>query len=292
MDKGSAVLSSSEGASRVVPELAGSDAAYVVALPAFEGPLDLLLHLIQSHELNILDIPIAFVTEKYLAYIALMQNLSIDLAADYLVMAATLAHIKSKMLLPSVPSEQQDDGDALFEEDPRGELVRRLLEYQKYKLAAEELGGRQTLGRDVFSRGMPEEKVAGPAAFAPPGLFSLLEAFEGVLKRAKISLDHEVVFERVSIADRITEIADTLASKKRVLFDDLFGGDVTNPSRIELVITFLAILEMAKLRMLRIFQAGPLGAVQVEMAESMPHNIDELVPRVEADMNPGNEESL
>src|SRR5206468_7610347 len=122
---------------------------YVVALPSFEGPLDLLLHLIQKHELDVFDIPVSFVTEKYLEYITLMQELSIDVASEYLVMAATLAHIKSKSLLPDEPAGQEDE---LGEEglDPRNELIRRLLDYQKYKQAAQDLNERGALGRDVF----------------------------------------------------------------------------------------------------------------------------------------------
>ena len=125
---------------------------YTVQLPNFEGPLDLLLHLIQQHELDILDIPIAFITEKYVDYILLMQELNIDIASEYLVMAATLTHIKSRLLLP-VPPDEAEEGDE-EELDPRAELVRRLLEYQKYKLAAGELSSRSIFGRDVFARGL------------------------------------------------------------------------------------------------------------------------------------------
>ncbi|MET0344407.1 MAG: segregation/condensation protein A, partial [Polyangiales bacterium] len=126
---------------------------------SFEGPLDLLLHLIQGHELDILDLPIAFITEKYLAYLALMKTLALDVVSEYLVMAATLAHIKSKMLLPAPPADQDDDPED--QGDPREELVRRLLEYQKYKSAAEALAGRGLAGRDVFTRGAPAEQAKG-----------------------------------------------------------------------------------------------------------------------------------
>src|SRR5262249_24948156 len=163
---------------------AGGGGEYRLELKAagFEGPLDLLLHLIQEHQLDILDIPVSFITQKYLEYIALMRVLSIDVASEYLVMAATLAHIKSKMLLPTPPAGQ-DDELIEQEEDPRAELVRRLLEYQKYKTAAADLADRGTLGRDVFARGVPESVPDGPAPLAPIGLFSLPDAFEGVLKR-------------------------------------------------------------------------------------------------------------
>src|SRR5688572_24334127 len=124
---------------------------YRVLLPSFEGPLDLLLHLIEEHELDIFDIPIAFVAAKFVEYVTLMHELNIDVASEYLVMAATLAHIKSKQLLPVVPTDQEDEAEP--ELDPRAELVRRLLEYQKYKNVAEQLSGGPVLGRDVFLRG-------------------------------------------------------------------------------------------------------------------------------------------
>src|SRR6187399_1011509 len=150
-----------DGASYVQPEpqqdTASAAGGYQVNLPTFEGPLDLLLHLISEHKLDILDIPISFVSQKYVEYILLMQDLNIDLASEYLVMAATLAHIKSKMLLPAPPEGQDDDlGEEL---DPRAELVRRLLEYQKYKQASEELLSSSVLGRDVFLRGPTAERV-------------------------------------------------------------------------------------------------------------------------------------
>src|SRR6478736_5125960 len=135
----------------VLETVAPSAQAYHVAVPAFEGPLDLLLHLIQQHELDIRDIPMAFISVKYVEYITMMQELNIDLASEYLVMAATLAHIKSKLLLPTPPAGQEEEPEE--ELDPRAELVRRLLEYQKYKHAAEALGSGSVLGRDVFVRG-------------------------------------------------------------------------------------------------------------------------------------------
>jgi segregation and condensation protein A len=237
-------------------------AGYRVRLPAFEGPLDLLLHLIQQHELDILDIPIAFITQKYVEYITLMQQLNIDLASEYLVMAATLLHIKSKMLLPSLP-EDQEEGELEPEEDPRAELVRRLLEYQKYRDAAEQLGDRNLLGRDVFGRAMPVPAAEGPAPLAPVSLFKLLEAFQAVMDRAQIRTDHEVELERFSITDRINELSDVLRAKPRVYFDELFAGQ---SSRAALIITFLALLEMTRLRMTRLTQAGPLAPIVVELA--------------------------
>src|SRR3954454_7293182 len=166
---------------------------YSVALPSFEGPLDLLLHLCQKHELNILDIPIGFVTEKYLEHLAVMTLMNLDVASEYLVMAATLAHIKSKMLLPAPPPGQEDE-ETEDEEDPRESLIRRLLEYQKYKKAGEDLAARGVAGRDVFQRGssIDEAVQTGLPPLAQVPLFSLLEAFQNVLSKSKIKLSHDI----------------------------------------------------------------------------------------------------
>lgn len=247
---------------------------YRVDIPSagFEGPLDLLLHLIQQHELDILDIPVGFITERFLTYIQLMQTLSIDIASEYLVMAATLAHIKSKMLLPSVPAGQDDDGlPGDEEEDPRAELVRRLLEYQKYKAAAAELGERGTLGKDVFGRGSSEPVPEGPAPFAQLGVFSLLDAFEKILKRTNVRIDHEVVFDRISITDRIVEVTEKLTFRRAMRFDELVldaGEGGRAPTRFDVVITFLALLEMCRLRLVRVYQTDPLAPIHIELAVS------------------------
>lgn len=226
---------------------------YSVTLPTFEGPLDLLLHLCQKHELDILDIPIAFVTEKYLEYLAVMQLIDLDVASEYLVMAATLAHIKSKMLLPAPPPGQEDEV-AGEEEDPREALIRRLLEYQKYKQAGEELAARGVAGRDVFLRGMTIENAVdtGLPPLAQVPLFSLVEAFQNVLSKSRVKLSHDIVHERVTLADRINELVDVLRVKRKITFEELF---VDIETRFDLVITFLALLEMTRLRMTRLFQA-------------------------------------
>lgn len=257
---------------RPAPPTASLDGQYRLEIPAagFEGPLDLLLHLIQQHELDILDIPVSFVTEKFLAYILLMRSLSIDIASEYLVMAATLAHIKSKMLLPSVPAGQEDDGlPGEDDEDPRAELVRRLLEYQKYKAAAADLADRGTLGKDVFGRGVPEPVPEGPAPFAQPGVFSLLDAFEKVLKRTNVRLDHEVIFDRISITDRIVELTETLTHRRSMRFDEMLekaGEGARPPTRFDVVITFLAVLEMCRLRLIRVYQSDALAPIHVELS--------------------------
>jgi segregation and condensation protein A len=249
-----------------VPEpetLDAGKATYSVSLPAFEGPLDLLLHLCQKHELNILDIPISFVTEKYLEYLAVMQLMNLDIASEYLVMAATLAHIKSKMLLPAPPPGQEDDPE--IEEDPREALIRRLLEYQKYKQAAADLAARGIAGADVFPRGVQIEEAVntGLPPLAEIPLYSLVEAFQSVLSKSKVKLTHDIVADRISITDRIHELTAIIGTRKRVTFEELFEGLVT---KFDLVITFLAILEMAKLRMTRLFQTEPLAPLYVELA--------------------------
>ena len=235
---------------------------YVVSLPSFESPLDLLLHLIQKHELDIFDIPVSFVTEKYLAYINLMQELSIDVASEYLVMAATLAYIKSKSLLPNEPAGEED-GLEDEEGDPREELIRRLLDYQKYKQAAADLNERGALGRDVFLRGTKAPEADGPAPLAPVELWTLLDAFGKVLARAKVDIQHEVSFDRVSITDRITQLMEKLQGRAQCRFEDLFDGQRT---RVDLIITFLALLEMTRLRMTRLYQADPLSEIFIETA--------------------------
>ncbi len=246
------------------PDFDPGVATYSVSLPTFEGPLDLLLHLCQKHELDILQIPISFVTEKYLEYLNMMTLVNLDVASEYLVMAATLAHIKSKMLLPQLPEGQEDEA-LLEEEDPREALIRRLLEYQKYKQAAAELAARGIAGTDIFPRGAPIEEAvtSGLAPLADVSLFALMDAFQRVLAKSKVKITHDIVTDRISINDRIHELVDLLRDRKRVRFEDLFEGVTT---RAELVITFLALLEMSKLRMTRLYQSGPLADLYVEVA--------------------------
>lgn len=234
---------------------------YRVTLPTFEGPLDLLLHLIEEHELDIRDIPIAFVAKKYVEYVTLMEQLNIDLASEYLVMAATLVHIKSKLLLPPAPEADEEEPEPDL--DPRAELVRRLLEYQKYKHVAGELGGKDLLGRDVFRRGSPTAEVEGQRAIAGVSLFKLLDALQGVLARAKTAVDHAIDLDRLSITDRINQVTDLLRERGKTKFEDLFEGRGT---RAEIIVTFLALLEMTRLRLTRLFQDGPLDAIFVEMS--------------------------
>lgn len=238
------------------------DATYRVALPTFEGPLDLLLHLVQKHELSIADLPVSFVTEKYLEYLSLMRVMQIDIASEYLVMAATLVHLKSKTLLPPDPKADGEEGVEGEEADPREELIRRLLEYQKYKDAAEKLGSRAVAGRDVFGRPAGAAPIAGDAPLAELGVFKLLEAFQSVLKKAKIEVQHEVTTDRITITERIHELCDAMRNRPKLEFGELFEGLV---SRFDYVITFLALLEMTRLRMTRVFQTEPYAPLHIEL---------------------------
>jgi segregation and condensation protein A len=230
--------------------------AYRVKLEVFEGPMDLLLHLIKKNEIDIYDIPIALITGQYLEYIELMKQLNIDVAGEFLVLAAELIHIKSKMLLPKSEFEEAEEEGP----DPRDELVRRLLEYQQFKEAAESLRERELLGRDVFVRGATaQDWVEVPGDFlAPLSLFHLIEAFQRLLE--KTSGEVEVAVDRVSVRERIIELLDKLRSVESITFDELFEGAV---SRRELILTFLAILEMIRLAVLKVYQPDISGVIRL-----------------------------
>jgi segregation and condensation protein A len=261
--------------------------AFEIKLPMFEGPLDLLLHLIRKHELNVLDLPISFVTERYLEYLQMMQELDLDEASEYLVMAATLAHIKSKMLLPQAPTtDASDEQDDAYQEDPRAELIRRLLEYQKYKAAAEHLGSRPIAGRDVFPRGMPAPAAQGVAPLASIDMYKLLDAFSSILKRVQGRAALEVTAERITIHERMTQLTDLLREVGGCTFDELFESDRT---RYEIVVTFLALLEMTKLRLTRISQVDPSTPLRVEYALSAEDSLAS-VPFPTADLRDASDE--
>lgn len=235
--------------------------AYRVKLAAFEGPLDLLLHLIRKNEVSIYDIPIALITEQYLEYLGLMQELDLDVAGEFIVMASTLIHVKSRMLLPR-PDPLGDETAA--EEDPREALVRRLLEHQKYKAAAELLHERETLRSAQFTR--PDASVAEAAGeeYEPElevDLFSLLAAFRGVLERASRRPRMVLPPEQISIEDRMHQLLGRLSETEACGFEDLFSdGD---GSRAFLIVTFLALLEMIRLKLIRVFQSAGFGPVRV-----------------------------
>jgi segregation and condensation protein A len=232
--------------------------AYPVHLDNFDGPLDLLLHLIKRNELNIYDIPITLITKQYLDYIDLMQEMNLDIAGEFLVMAATLIHVKSRMLLPR-PDPTQDDP----EEDPREALVRRLLEHQKFKAAAELLHERETLRSAQWTR--PDGPIAEIAGEAPEpevevDLFSLISAFRAVVERAKQRPKVYLPSEQIPIEDRIEQLMARLSETEALGFEDLFA-DVE--SRAGMIVTFLAMLEMIRLKLVRVFQSGVIGPIRV-----------------------------
>lgn len=232
---------------------------YPVRLDNFEGPLDLLVHLIRRHEIDIYDIPIALITEQYLEYLELMQELDLDVAGEFLVMAATLIQIKARMLVPR-PEAAEEEEDA---GDPRDALVQRLLEHEKYKAAAELLHERQTERSAQWTR--PDSRVADIAGQPiereiEVDLFSLLQAFQAVMARARERRPLELPEELVSIERRIEQLNARLSETEACGFEDLFEGD---RSRSELVTTFLALLEMVRLKLVRLFQSGPFTPIRV-----------------------------
>jgi len=230
--------------------------AYTVRLEIFEGPLDLLLHLIQKNEVDIFNIPIALITEQYLETLNVMKVLNLDTAGEYLLMASTLLHIKSKMLLPTA-TEEEEEG-----EDPRVELVRRLLEYQKYKEAATELERRPMLDRDVFVRlALADEEGSKGEERIEVDLFELLDVFRQVLERAKPEAFHEVILDRVSVEEKVQDILSLLQRENRsIAFHLLFPEQA---SRRVIIVTFLAILELVKMKLIRIFQLAPFETIRI-----------------------------
>lgn len=229
-------------------------------LEIFEGPLDLLLHLIKKNEVNITDIPIATITEQYLATLELMQTLNLDMAGEFLVMAATLIHIKSRMLLPESDAEtdeEEEDGD------PREELMKRLLEYQRFKEAAGELGQRDVLTRDVFVRATAPMEKPAPTAFRELSVFALLTALRRVLERLPKDEFHEVTLEKITVREKMTLVLERLRVDGQVMFESLFTDAGT---RMAVIVTFLAMLELVKIRAIRIFQDRLDGPIIIEAA--------------------------
>ncbi len=234
--------------------------AFAVRLEQFEGPLDLLLHLIRKNEVNIHDIPIALITQQYLDAIGLMQELNLDIAGDYLVMAATLIHIKSRTLLPRPETAAGVEGE---EEDPRDGLVRRLLEHQKFRAAAELLHEREQVRSAQWQR--PDERVADLAGdgYEPEievDLFSLLSAFQAVVDRARHRPTVILPAEQLSVEARIEQLLARLSETQACGFEELFADA---HERAGLIVTFLALLEMIRLQLVRVFQSGGFGPIRV-----------------------------
>lgn len=231
---------------------------YEIKLPVFEGPLDLLLHLIREAKIDIYDIPISFITHRYLEYIEMMKELNLDIAGEFLVMAATLIHIKSRMLLP--PDEVEEEEQT---EDPRLELVQRLIEYQTYKDAAFVLKEKEEDALLVFGR--PAEEVEGEEAGEPElylfdvNIFDLLGAFRKMLETAPPEVA-TITRELLTVKDRMVFIADVLEKTEAARFEELFEGQIT---RSQLIVSFLALLELLRLGLARVYQEREFGNIWI-----------------------------
>lgn len=234
-----------------------------VQLKIYEGPLDLLLHLIKKNELDIVDIPIASITEQYLEALELMQGLNLDVSGEYLVMAATLLQIKSRMLLPPEQEDVEEDDEA---GETREELIRRLLQYERFKNAARELEERDILNRDVFARQGQPERVTAEVSFEQLSVFDLMSALQRVLERFPDASVHTVVQETVSVRERMTYILDALHGGGPVLFQELFDAA---RSRMDVVVTFLALLELVRIRAVQAVQRERLGPIVMEPTLSL-----------------------
>lgn len=231
---------------------------YKVKLEIFEGPLDLLLYLIKKEELDIYDIPIAKITDQYLEYIEMMKLLDLDIAGEFIVMAATLMHIKSKMLLPPEEVPQED----IEEEDPRAELVKRLLEYKKFKEAADELAKRESESSKIYARRPSEPSVIkdDDSPFFEASIFDLLTAFSKVLKEIPKETFYKVVKEEFSVGDKIHDIFHMLVDNQRIYFSSLLRKA---RNKLEVVVIFLAVLELIRLKEIVIVQASPFSEIEI-----------------------------
>jgi segregation and condensation protein A len=232
--------------------------ALEVFLDSFEGPLDLLLYLIRRHNLDILDIPIADITRQYMEYVEVMKELHFELAADYLVMAAMLAEIKSRMLLPRPVSEEEE------EDDPRAELVRRLQEYERFKKAAEDLSDLPRMERDTFSVSVALPELNVRKVHPSVELKDLMYAFKDVLVRSDMYTHHHIQMEPLSVRERMSIILGRIEADKFIAFTDLFDP---KEGRLGVVVTFLAILELVKESLIGLVQTKPYEPIHVTVAE-------------------------
>jgi len=240
---------------------------YEIRLDQFQGPLDLLLFLIRKNKIDIYDIRIAHIAEQYWEYMEIIQALDLEKAGEYLVLAATLLHLKSRMLLP-VPNDEEQGEE---EQGPQAELVRRLLEHQVLKDVVSALESRSLLERDVFKRGFhdDEENTSSEEQLIELGIFDLIEALAKVITESRGTKQLEIDLEKISLADRINEIMGILAKNKTSGFYDLFLD--VSITRKQIVYTFLSILELVRLRMIRVFQDSSSGMIQVFLVEAERH---------------------
>jgi len=241
--------------------------ALEVFLEAFAGPLDLLLYLIRRQNMDILDIPIAQITEQYVEYIELMHELQLDLAGEYLLMAAMLAEIKSRMLLP-----RSADGDNEDEEDPRAELVRRLLEYERYKKATDNLVELPRMDRDVHQANIDAGERQVVTKLPDINLNELLVAFRDVLNRAQMFAHHHVKAEQLSVRERMTDVLDRVSAQEFMEFSKLFDPA---EGRMGATVTLLALLELLKASVIEVVQAEPFTPIHVRATGAVTEISDE-----------------
>ena len=246
---------------------------YRVKLGVFEGPLDLLLHLVKKNEVELPDIPIAVITDQYLAYLDLLKQLDLDIAGEYLIMAATLLHLKSRLLLPVEATPEEEDS-----EDPRAELARQLLEYQRFKEAAQVLISRDMLDRDVFTRPpLCGEQTGAEDVAYDLSLGDLLDALQDVIKRTDSEEAQQIILEHISLRDQLCAVLDILREKREVFFHDLFPPGTT---RLQVFVIFLAVLELVRNRIIRVGQEEMFGPIVTSLAvspeEPLPEALEHL----------------
>ena len=246
------------------------EALEVFLAEAFEGPLDLLLYLIRRQNLDILDIPVAEITEQYMAYIEMMEEISFELAAEYMVMAAMLAEIKSRMLLPRPKTDEEGE-----EEDPRAELVRRLQEYERYKQAAEDLDDLPRMMRDTFQTTIEVADRIVTRKLPEVPMEALLKAFAEVMKRAEVNKHHHVQMEALSVRERMSNVLGTLSQDRFTAFQTLFDPA---EGRAGVVVTFLAVLELVKESLILVQQSDSYTEIHVRIAaqEALPEEGTDL----------------
>jgi len=228
---------------------------YRVRLEIFEGPLDLLLYLVKKNEYDIFDIPIYEITKQYMEHIEYMQVLNLDVAGEYLVMASTLALIKSKLLLPTLPTEDDEE-----EEDPRMELALRLIEYERFKEAADKLDNFDILMRDVFLKGAETSLSVDDEVMEDLTIYQLVSALRKVLMEAPKDTVHEVDIHELSLIQKIAELSELVTKRGEMIFEELFEK---GSEKMVIVVTFLALLELIKDRIVRIYQAQPFGTIRI-----------------------------
>jgi segregation and condensation protein A len=234
------------------------DVDYKVKLEVFEGPLDLLLYLIKQDEIDIYDISLERITSQYLEYLQAFKELNIELAGEFIVMAANLIYLKSRSLLPR---DQQPPEEDAGEEDPRWELIRQLIEYKKFKEAAAELNLRALEQERIFVREAGSPAIQEPLRLGEVGIFQLISAFQTVIKRIEARQDVQEIFsERFSVSEKIDSILQRVATDTRLRFSDLFGAAA---SRIEVVVTFLALLELIRLKQVRAVQESVFEEIEI-----------------------------